>query len=936
MAASWRRPPSAGDVIGRFELLREIGRGGFGMVFEARDRELGRPVAFKALKPSRALDPAHAEALRAEAAAAARLNHPSIVTVHDFGTCASGPYVIMELLRGEPLAAAVARGPMPPREAVRIGAAVARALAEAHAAGVLHRDLNPGNVFLVESGTVKVLDFGLARVLGSGGLRGGTPAFMAPEQWRGGPQDARTDLFGLGCLLFRMIAGEVPFPDPPDVWDDAPDPEPPRLAVPGTPRRLARLVQRLLARDPRHRPASAAAVLAELEEVARRLDPSAAHLRRRRTALAAGAGLLLGAAGVAALLRPGDRGPDRPTVAVADFENATGERELDGLSGLLTTALEQSRRLQVLTRDRLWDELRAMGRADVPRIDEALAREIGRRAGVDALLLASIRRYGPQYAVELRALDPSRDRYLFTLSERAEGQAAIPDLVDRLADRARRELRDGSAEVVSTRRPVGESLTRNLEAYRHYFLGVECMARNEDSEQVCPDHFRRALAIDPDFALAHHQLAYLLGAEWTDAEGARRENALALRHAGRVPPKERALIQAFQAELDDRPDEAVARYGEAAERYPDDPEVFARAGYYLHRRRDYARALPFMRRAVALDPTSDDTRKLLVQELVQTGGWAELRSAADAWERLPPSPGVTAALVRVRFWLGDRERALRLARERAAAGGTAAHHEEAVVLFAQGEFAAAEAALEQDVQRHLDDAYVRAGRVQALAAQGRLRQALAAYERPPATDNPAARAIRLHARAALAAAGGRPAPVWQAARACFALDRRIGGALASDLALLGDVAHARILGAGLEPGSLDAQVLEALLAWRSGDTGGAVARLQALAAAEPVASWWGVPASFALAEVASAAGDDAAVLEAVRRLLTAWHPMGSRGGWMVPRALLLQARARLRTGHAAGARDGLAALLAQRRGGDPGDPIAAEARTLLARLDRGR
>ncbi|HET9595906.1 MAG TPA: serine/threonine-protein kinase, partial [Anaeromyxobacteraceae bacterium] len=255
LAEASQRRLVPGERVGRFELLREVGRGGFGVVFEARDGDLGRRVAFKAFRPGRPLDARQVEALRHEAEAAAQLNHPNVVTIHDFGNCPAGPYVIMELLRGEPLAERLERGPLPPREAVRIGAAVAQALVHAHAAGVIHRDLKPGNVFLCEDGKVKVLDFGLARLLGSGGEKGGTPGYMAPEQSRGEGEGERTDLFGLGALLFRMLTGRLPYevvrgrsaallPGP------APTPE-----GEGIPPRLARLVRQLLEREAADRPA---------------------------------------------------------------------------------------------------------------------------------------------------------------------------------------------------------------------------------------------------------------------------------------------------------------------------------------------------------------------------------------------------------------------------------------------------------------------------------------------------------------------------------------------------------------------------------------------------------------------------------------------------------------------------------------------------------
>ncbi|MBK9519566.1 MAG: protein kinase [Anaeromyxobacter sp.] len=929
---AWIKPPAAGDRIGRFELVREIGRGGFGVVFEALDGELGRPVAFKALRPSRVIEAGQAAALRDEAEAAARLNHPGIVTVHDFGTCASGPYVIMELLRGEALAERVERGPLPVAEAVHVALEVARALAHAHAAGVLHRDLNPGNVFLCQGGAVKVLDFGLARVLGSGGLRGGTPSYTAPEQWRGEADDGRADLFGLGCLLYRMLAGRTPYQTASGrltVHDVTPPPLPDLAGVPAG---LAALARRLVERIPADRPASAAEVVRLLEAEARALDPRARRVRRGLAGLGAAAVALALLVGAFAWWGP-DEPPGPLAVLVADLENRTGEPELDGLAGLLGTALEQSRHLAVVSRARQWEALAQLGHGDAVRIDERLAREVARRTGVQALLLGTVHRFDGTYVLELRGLEPAAGRHLFSLSERVVGRQLVPELVDAVALRARRALAEPQDLVEADRRPVGDAVTHNLAAYRHYFAGLECMIRRSDSERVCPDHFLRALEIDPAFALAHHQLAYLLGAEGSDEAGARRENALAMAQADRAPPRERALILAFQAELEGRVEDAVVAYGEAAGRFPDDHEVHARAGYYLHRQRDWARALPFMRRAVALDPEREDVARLLVADLVQLGRLDELRQYAAAWERLPSSPARRSLLVRAWFWLGDRPRALAVAHQISAAGGLGAHYEEAVIHFAGGDFGAAASALDRDVAAGQEDAYVRAGVTRALEARGRFREALG---RVPPDDAPSRRALVHHSRAVMLAAQGRGAEAWQEAQRCAEADPAIAGPLATDLLFLGDRPGAATLAAGLAPGTLDARVHAAVLAWREGQSGEAVRALQALSATEPVPSWWGMPPSWALAQVAEVAGDHATVVAAVDRLLSTWHPMSSRGGGMVPRALLLRAHALARLGRRERARTELERLLAQRAGGDPADPVAAEARVALAALEAPR
>ncbi|MGC3998734.1 MAG: protein kinase [Anaeromyxobacter sp.] len=296
-----------GARVGRFELVRELGRGGFGVVWEARDAELGRAVALKVVRPGARLGAHGPDSLRREAEAVARLNHPGIVTLHDVGQGPGGVHLVFELLRGETLAERLKRGPLQAAEAARLGAAVAAALRHAHAAGVLHRDLTPGNVHLGEDGQVKVLDFGLSHLFGrEGASDGGTAAYMAPEQWRAEAGDARTDLFALGVILFEALGGRTPYEARSgrrEVLEQGRTPALPRAAAPGA---LRSLVRRLLEREPDRRPASAADVV----EALARLGARGRRLRRWLFASALAACALAGGAG----LRWWTARPPPPTV----------------------------------------------------------------------------------------------------------------------------------------------------------------------------------------------------------------------------------------------------------------------------------------------------------------------------------------------------------------------------------------------------------------------------------------------------------------------------------------------------------------------------------------------------------------------------------------------------------------------------------------------
>lgn len=248
-----------GLVLNRFELVREIGHGGFGVVWEARDLRLGRCVAIKALRPGAGGARLGRSGLQREAEAIAALAHPNVVSLYDVGTWEGGMYLIMELLRGESLEARLRRGPLSVDEALACAIDVARALAIAHGAGLIHRDLKPSNVHLADGGFAKVLDFGLAHLLGAGdAVAAGTPLYMAPEQQRGAPPDPRADVYAAALVLRESLLGSEPAE------------RKAKVAEAKVPEAVAPLLERALAADPLVRPRDGRAWLEELLAAQRR------------------------------------------------------------------------------------------------------------------------------------------------------------------------------------------------------------------------------------------------------------------------------------------------------------------------------------------------------------------------------------------------------------------------------------------------------------------------------------------------------------------------------------------------------------------------------------------------------------------------------------------------------------------------------------------
>src|SRR6267143_3770659 len=536
----------------RYEVQALIGSGGMGKVYKAFDRQLMRAVALKFLRGG---DAAVERKFLREAQAQARVDHAHVCRVYEVGRLADRPYIAMQYVSGKTLRDAV--GELSFEEKLALMRDVAEAVHAAHQTGLVHRDIKPQNI-LVERGADGprpfVTDFGLARDLQSPGETAdgtvlGTPQYMAPEQANGDLRslDARTDVYGLGATLYEVLTARPPFEGGSQLQIlfrmIHEDPKPPRKLAAGMPADAESVVLKCLEKEPARRYQTAKALAEDLQRVldgepVRARSASAAdrlwRKLRRNKALAAALLALVLALGVPRLWTLLDRGAPL-TVAVADFDNQTDDSGLDGLSGMLITSLEQSRRLSVLTRSRMFDLLHQIGHAQEQRIGETVGRELARKANAQALLLGSIRQFNDLYVIDLKILEPRTNRYLAAIEEQGEGKAALPSLIDKVSRAARRVLRDKAGERGA---PVEDVTTRSLEAYQHYFRGDEAVDHLQFARAA--EHFRAALSIDGDFALAWYRLAY---AHMWEHDGPRARDAIerALQLADKLPEKERVL-----------------------------------------------------------------------------------------------------------------------------------------------------------------------------------------------------------------------------------------------------------------------------------------------------------------------------------------------------------------------------------------------------------
>ena len=648
---------SPGMVVGRFEMVKEIGSGGFGVVFEARDKDLGRSVAFKAVRPgvrTRQLD----AMLLKEAESAASLQHENIVSIFDYGQSEAGPYLVLELLRGETLAARLARGPLPVHEAVHVATQVARALAHAHGAGLLHRDLKPGNVFLTQSGGVKVMDLGLAHFFGQPVGLSGTPAYMAPEQWKGEAQDGRTDVFALGVTMFEMLAARRPYEvraDRSTVLDPGPEP---KLEHAHVPPRLRKLVERCIAKDPARRPASARAVQEELLAVERDLASGMARKGQLSMVLVLG-GILtaLGVAGGAAWkLWPRSIAQGAPrSVLVADFENKTGEEVFDGtLEPAIAIALEGAPFITTYKRST------ALGTANRLKLDgtglgEARARLIAQREGIHVVVAGTAEKAGAGYKVSARAIDGFTGKAIADKTEEVGGKDAVLGAATKLAVHVRSALGDTKPEAVQLKEAETYSAA-SLEAAHAYALGMKTAGEGQSAE--AKKNYQEALRLDPGMGRAQSGLAVLEYNAGHHAEADRWFQA-AMSNLGRMSDREKLRTRGIYYGFKRDADAAVTANEALVKEFPADNAAWANLAVAYQLKRDFPNAVKASRRAIEIYPRNvPQTNNVGLFEMYSGNAEEAVRVQQRVVEMNPQFTGGLVGLALAQFLAGKPDDAV--------------------------------------------------------------------------------------------------------------------------------------------------------------------------------------------------------------------------------------------------------------------------------------
>jgi TolB-like protein/Tfp pilus assembly protein PilF len=666
--------------FGDYELLEEIGRGGQGVVYRAHQKSLNRTVALKVIGLGPWATEAHLKRFRREAEAAAKLDHPCIVPIHEVGEKDGQCYFSMNFVEGGQLDEVVRRKPISIRSAAELIVKLACAVHYAHEHGILHRDIKPGNILVDKMGEPHLTDFGLARLVETESTVTrtkevmGTPSYMAPEQAAGEHTKVSraTDVYGLGAVLYQLLTGHPPFAGG-TTYETIrlllnTEPRQPRQLNPKIDRDLSTVCLKSLEKDPQRRFASALALAEDLEHWLKH-EPIRAHrtgvfirgqkwVRRKKAIAALIASLVALAAAMSWNVWQSEliSGPPAKSIAVLPFENLSPDPDNAYFAGGVQD--------EVLTDLAKIADLKAISRTSTMQYKSEVARnlrEIGRQLGVAHVVEGSVQRVGNRVRVSAQLIDARTDQHLWAQTydrELADVFAIQTDLAQKIAGelRAKLSLRE-KAQI--ERRP-----TENSEAYLAFVQGHEIFNRpdkfqsnTEKAEQL----FEKATKLDPNFAGAFAALAWVH--DWNyhdfDPTPARKEKARAAAvEALRLQPNlpEAHLAMGFYYYYCERDYQgALNEFAIAKLSLPNSPEVYLAIGAIERRQGKWKESIANMEKAASLNPKD----AWVVQNLADTYYATRNFAAADkifdrAIETAPQSLGPRMEKAKLALdWKGD-------------------------------------------------------------------------------------------------------------------------------------------------------------------------------------------------------------------------------------------------------------------------------------------
>jgi len=611
-------PP--GTVIAkRYEIIRLLGQGGMGAVYQAHDGELERQVALKVIRGDMSSNPEILKRFKQELILARQITHKNVIRIFDLGQAEGIKFITMEYIEGEDLQSMLRRKKkLEPAEAANIMAQVCRALDAAHSEGVIHRDLKPQNIMLDKSGRAYVMDFGIARstLLPSMTQTGaviGTPDYMSPEQAKGLPLDSRSDLFSVGIIFYELLSGQIPFNADTTMgklWKRTSEPARPLGELDkNIPQPLSDIVRKCLEVDPQKRFASAAELLHAIEIWQ---GPTAGtHLSVQRIGGLpayvkwAGAGLAVAFLALGFFLR--ERFVAHPaaqhapvSLLIADFDNKTGDPVFDGtLEPMMGIALEGAPFISSYNRGQA-KKVAAKMQPGASHMDAALAQLVAVREGVNAVVAGSIQKEGGGYKVSVTTLDPATGKSLLKEESGASNKQDVLAAAGKLAERIRKGLGDTTPE--SVQRSAAETFTADsLEAAHAYAVGQGFQQAGKWTEAM--KAYGQAIELDPNLGRAYAGMA-AMSFNLGKRQDAEKYYELALTHIDRMTDREKYRTRGgFYLFTRNQP-KAIEELTALVKQFPSDDVGYGDLALAYFYDRSMSKALEVQKQALALAPHS--------------------------------------------------------------------------------------------------------------------------------------------------------------------------------------------------------------------------------------------------------------------------------------------------------------------------------------------